>query len=165
MKKYTVELTKDEREHLAVLTSSGKLMAREMKRAMILLKADESQEGRVWTDAAIAAAVDVHAMTVLNVRRRYVEHGLNAALKRAPTGHRAAALDGAGEAHLIALTCSTPPHGRNQWTLQLLADEMVKLKYTEAISYETVRQVLKKTNLSLGRKKNGVSRRRPVLLS
>ena len=147
MKKYKVELTKDEREQLTVLTSSGKLMAREMKRAMILLKADESQEGRVWSDAAIATAVDVHAMTVLNVRRRYVERGLKAALKRAPTGHRAATLDGAGEAHLIALTCSTPPHGRNQWTLQLLADEMVKLQYTEAISYETVRQVLKKNEL------------------
>ena len=165
MRKYKVELTKEERERLTVLTSSGKLMVREMKRAMILLKADESQEGRVWTDEAIAAAVDVHAMTVVNVRKRYVERGLEGALKRAPTGHRAAALDGVGEAHLIALTCSVPPSGHDHWTLQLLANEMVKLKYTEAISYETVRQVLKKTNLSLGRNRNGVSRRRPVPLS
>ncbi len=165
MKKYKVVLTKDEREHLTALTSAGRLMVREMKRAMILLKADESQDSPAWTDEAIATAVDVHVMTVVNVRKRYVERGLEGALKRAPTGHRAAALDGAGEAHLIALTCSAPPAGHDHWTLRLLAEQMVKLEHAEAISYETVRTVLKKTNLSLGRNRNGVSRPRPVPLS
>lgn len=165
MRKYKVELTKKERERLTILTSSGRLMVREMKRAMILLKADESQASPAWTDEAIAAAVDVHVMTVVNVRHRYVERGMEGALKRAPAGHRAAALDGVGEAHLIALTCSAPPSGYDHWTLQLLADEMVRLEYTETISYETVRQVLKKTNLSLGRNKSGVFPPRPVLAS
>ena len=150
MKKYKVVLTQDEREHLMSLTTSGRLLVREMKRAMILLKADESKDGPAWNDKAIASAVDVHVMTVLGVRKRHVERGLEGALRRAPAGHRAAALDGVGEAHLIALTCSAPPAGHDHWTLRLLADQMVKLEHAEAISYETVRTVLKKTNLSLG---------------
>lgn len=163
MKKYKVALTPEERERLSGLTTSGRLMVRELKRAMILLKADENQASSAWADEAIAEAVDVHVMTVVNVRKRYVERGLDGALQRAPTGHRAAALDGVGEAHLIALACSAPPSGHDHWTLHLLADEMVRLAYTEAISHETVRQVLKKTNLSLGRNRSGAFRRRPVL--
>jgi transposase len=150
MKKYKVVLTQDEREHLMSLTTSGRLLVREMKRAMILLKADESKDGPAWNDETIATAVDVHPMTVQGIRKRYVGRGLEGALKRAPAGHRAAALDGVGEAHLIALTCSAPPAGHDHWTLRLLADQMVKLEHAEAISYETVRTVLKKTNLSLG---------------
>jgi len=150
MKKYRVILSEEEREQLTSLTSTGKLKARELKRAMVLLKADESQDHRGWTDEAIAIALDVHVMTVFFIRKRYVEHGLARVLKRAPTGHRAAALDGVGEAHLIALTCSEPPTGHERWTLRLLANRMAELKYVDAISYEAVRKTLKKTNLSLG---------------
>jgi transposase len=150
MKKYQVKLTEEEREHLNNLTSAGAMRAREMKRAMILLKADENQEGGAWTDEAISEAVDVHFMTVVGVRKRYVERGMDGVLKRAPAGHHPSALDGTGEAHLIALTCSEPPTGHDHWTLRLLAVQMVKLEYVNAISPETVRQVLKKTNSSLG---------------
>lgn len=150
MKKYQVKLTEDEREYLDNLTSAGAVRAREMKRAMILLKADENQDGGAWTDEAISEAVDVHVMTVVDLRKRFVERGMAGVLKRAPAGHRPAKLDGTGEAHLIALTCSEPPAGHDHWTLQLLANRMVKLAYVDAISYETVRQVLKKTNSSLG---------------
>ena len=150
MKKYRVKLNKDEREYLVSLTSAGALRAREMKRAMILLKADENQSDGAWTDEAISEAVDVHFMTVVGVRKRYVERGMAGVLKRAPAGHRPSALDGTGEAHLIALTCSEPPTGHDHWTLRLLAGQMVKLEYVDAISPETVRQVLKKTTSSLG---------------
>jgi Homeodomain-like domain len=68
-------------------------------------------------------------------------------------------LDGAQEAHLIALACSTPPAGRGRWTLRLLAQRMVELAYVDTLSYETVRQTLKKTNSNLGRSKNGASRK------
>ena len=150
MKKYQVKLTEDEREYLDNLTSAGAVRAREMKRAMILLKADENQEGGAWTDEAISEAVDVHVMTVFGLRKRFVERGVTGVVKRVSAGHRPAKLDGIGEAHLIALTCSEPPAGHDHWTLQLLANRMVKLAYVDAISYETVRQVLKKTNSSLG---------------
>jgi transposase len=150
MKKYRVTLSKDEREYLVNLTSNGLLRAREMIRAMILLRADENQDGGAWTDDAISKALRVHSMTVTGLRKRYVERGMVGTLERAPTGHNPAKLDGTGEAHLIALTCSEPPAGHEHWTLQLLANQMVKLKYVDAISSETVRQVLKKTNSSHG---------------
>ena len=143
-------LSPEERDRLTGLTSAGTLPARELKRAMILLKADESAAGPAWSDAAISQALDVHVMTVVGVRRRYTQRGLAGALTRAPTGHRAAVLDGAGEAHLIALTCSAPPAGQARWTLRLLAERMVELEYVPALSHETVRQALKKTNLSRG---------------
>lgn len=150
MKKYRVRLSPEERDRLTALTSAGTLPTREVKRAMILLKADESAGGPAWSDAAISQALDVHVMTVVGVRQRYVERGLEGALKRAPTGHRAAVLDGTGEAHLIALTCSEPPAGQTHWTLRLLAERLVELAYVDAISHETVRQVLKKTHSSRG---------------
>jgi len=150
MKKYIVLLNEAERTRLTALTASGILRAREMKRAMILLKADESEGGPAWSDEAIGVALDVHVMTVHDVRRRYSERGLEGALKRAPAGHRAAVLDGQSEAHLIALVCSEPPAGHEHWTLRLLADRMVKLEHVSTISHETVRQALKKTNLSPG---------------
>jgi transposase len=150
MKKYRVRLSPEERDRLTALTSAGTLPTREVKRAMILLKADESAGGPAWSDAALSQALDVHVMTVVGVRQRYTERGLTGALKRAPTGHRAAVLDGAGEAHLIALTCSEPPAGQTHWTLRLLAERLVELAYVDAISHETVRQVLKKTHSSRG---------------
>lgn len=150
MRKYRVLLNEAERTRLTVMTTSGSSNVREMKRAMVLLKADEGEGGPAWSDEAIGAALDVHVMTVFGIRKRYSERGVGGALKRAPAGHRAAVLDGRGEAHLIALVCSEPPEGREHWTLRLLADRMVKLEYVDTISHETVRQVLKKTNLSLG---------------
>src|SRR5512133_512245 len=150
MKRYRVMLSPEERDRLTALTRAGSSPAREVKRAMILLKADESAGSPAWSDAAISRALDVHVMTVVGVRQRYAERGLEGALKRAPTGHRAAVLDGAGEAHLIALTCSEPPAGQTHWTLRLLAERLVELAYVETISHETVRQVLKKTRSSRG---------------
>lgn len=150
MKKYRVMLSPEERDRLTALTSAGTLPARELKRALILLKADESAAGPAWSDVAISQALEVHVMTVGGVRQRYAARGLAGALTRAPAGHRAAVLDGAGEAHLIALTCSEPPAGQTHWTLRLLAERLVKLEYVDSISHETVRQVLKKTNSSRG---------------
>jgi hypothetical protein len=85
------------------------------------------------------------------VRKEFVEDGLEAALERKkPRRQYQRKLDGDGEAHLIALACSKSPEGTSRWTLRLLADRMVALEYVDSLSYETVRQVLKKTNLNLG---------------
>jgi Homeodomain-like domain len=144
-KKYIVRLSDDERSHLTELTRKGKAAAYKIRHAQILLKADA--DGPAWTDARIAESFSVSVNTVLGVRQRLVEQGLEAALHRKPQAHpaRAPRLDGEGEARLIALRCSAPPDGQARWTLRLLADQAVVLEIVEAISHETVRQVLKKT--------------------
>ena len=150
-KKYHVMLTKEERTELERMVNTGKASARTLTHARILLKADESAEGPGWTDEAISEALDVGTATIERVRRRFVEAGLAAALHRhKPHREYQRLVDGACEAHLIALACSAPPDGRERWTLRLLADRMVELGYVPAISHETVRQVLKKTNSSPG---------------
>ena len=150
-KKYRVTLTAEERAFLHDLISAGTAHARTLTHARILLKADQSPSGPAWPDEAIAAAFDVSLPTIGRVRQRLVEHGLDAALHRqAPSIQRQRRLDGAQEAHLIALTCSAPPAGQQRWSLRLLADKRVELEYVDTVSHETVRQVLKKTNSSRG---------------
>ena len=104
-----------------------------------------------WSETAISQALDVGTATVERVRKRFVEEGLEAALsRRSPRREYRRKLDGDGEAHLIALACSESPQGSARWTLRLLADRMVALGHIDELSYQTVRRVLKKTNLSLG---------------
>lgn len=143
-KKYIVRLSDAERAQLTELTGKGKAAAYKIRHAHILLKADAA--GPAWTDARVAESFAVSVHTVWGVRQRFVEDGLEAALNRKPQAHpsRAPRLDGEGEARLMALRCSAPPDGHARWTLRLLADQAVALEIVEAISHETVRQVLKK---------------------
>jgi len=146
--KYPVTLKEEQRQHLEKLTSSGKVPARQMKRAQILLKSDVQTN---WSYEQIKEALDVSASTVAAIRRAFVEQGLEAALQRKKPGREYEhVLDGEGEAHLIALACSEPPKGRKHWSLRLLQDRFVKLGHVDSISYETIRRVLKKTNSSPG---------------
>ena len=151
-KKYIVTLTEEERQMLQAMLSRGKAAARKLMHARILLKADASAGGGPgWNDEQIAEGVEVGRATVERVRRAFVENGVVAALEpRQPRRQYQRKLDGDGEAHLIALACSQAPEGRSRWTLRLLAERMVQLEQIDHLSYETVRQVLKKTNLSLG---------------
>ena len=150
-KKHIVTLTGAERRMLQEMLSRGKTAARKLMHARILLKADAGPAGPGWNDDAIAEGLDVGRATVERVRKEFVEEGLEAALERhKPRRQYLRALDGDGEAHLVALTCQKPPEGRSRWTLRLLADRMVQLGYVEQVSYQTVRRTLKKTNLSLG---------------
>ena len=150
-KKYIVTLTEAEQKMLQVMLSRGKAAARKLMHARILLKADAGSGGPGWSDDKIAESLEVGRATIERVRKGFVEEGLDAALvRRKPRRQYDRALDGDGEAHLIALACQKPPEGRSRWTLRLLADRMVRLEYVDALSYETVHRVLKKTNLSLG---------------
>ena len=144
-KKYIVRLSDEERQQLTELISKGKTAAYKIRHANILLKADA--DGPAWTDERIAESFAVSLNTVMGVRQRLVEQGLEAALTRKKQAHpsRQPRLDGEGEARLIALRCSAPPDGHARWTLRLLADQAVALEIVEAISHETVRQALKKT--------------------
>ena len=148
MKQYVVTLTEDARAALGQRVCSGRGSARELARARILLKADLGPDGPAWTDQAIAAALDVSVPTVGRVRKRFVEDGLDDAIRqRRPRREYRTRLDGEQEAHLVALACTPPPLGRRRWTLRLLADKLVELRYIDGVSHETVRQVLKKNAL------------------
>lgn len=150
-KRYIVTLTEAERERLQDLLAAGAAPARKLMHTRILLKADQGPGGPGWVDQTIAEAVEVSQPTVARVRRQYVEQGLEAALnRRAPRREYQRKLDGAQEAQLIALACSAPPTGHGRWSLRLLADKLVALEVVEALSYQTVRRVLKKTNSSRG---------------
>ncbi len=145
-KKYIVRLTKAEKAELEGMINKGKTGAYKIKHANILLQADA--EGPNWSDEEIAKAFRCHTNTVCNIRQRFVEYGLERALERKEQDNpsREKILDGAREARLIALSCSTPPEGYKEWTLRLLADKMVELEVVSNISYETVRRTLKKTS-------------------
>lgn len=139
-KKYLVTLTTEERQELTRLTSAGRLSARKMKRALILLRADEG-----WKDEAIATAVNTSRPTIERIRKRYVEGGLNRALNEDPRPGARKKLDGRAEAHVIALACSEEgPADSDHWSLRAIADELVELGLVDSISHEAVRQVLKK---------------------
>jgi transposase len=140
-KKYHVSLTDAERESLLTLTKKGSVAARKLTRAHILLQADAQA-----TDGRIAQALHIGTATVERIRKRFVEGGVEAALTERPRPGGKPKLDGKAEATLVAWACSTPPDDRKQWTMQLLADKLIELKLVEAISDETVRRTLKKTN-------------------
>jgi transposase len=149
--KYVVTLTAEERAGLDTVIAGGKRAARLLAHARVLLKADAAAGGPGWDDAAISEAVEVSPATVQRVRRRFVEEGLEAALRPRPHRRtRAPLVDGVAEAHLVTLACSTPPEGMGRWTLRLLAERLVELAYVGHVSHETVRQVLKKTKCGPG---------------
>jgi transposase len=145
-KQFFVKLSAGEHEALQTMLNSGVAAARSLNHARILLKADQG-----WGDEDIAQALDVSVRTCERVRQRYAKQGLAAALKhKEQQKRREPKLDGAAEARLIALACSKPPQGREHWTMELLAGELVRLKVVDAISDETVRRTLKKTNSNPG---------------
>ncbi len=148
-KKYSVTLTKTEREELNRLIAAGTAPARKLTHARVLLKADQSPDGPGWADERIAEAVEVSQPTISRIRKQYVEEGLEAALnRRAPRREYQRKLDGEQEARLVALACSEPPEGQARWSLRLLADRLVELEIVPDISYQTVGRILKKTSSS-----------------
>ena len=152
MKKYIVTLTKTEQLELVKLIISGKYKNTKQKRAQILLACDQGEGGKSMKDEDIAKAYDVNVRTVERLRQRFVEDGYEIALHGKPRPvNREKILDGRVESKLISLRCSDVPAGANSWTLRLLADKMVALDYVESISYESVRQILKKHQSSLGK--------------
>jgi transposase len=140
-KKYLINLSDEDRENLLQMTCKGTLKARQFKRAMILLKADEG-----LSDPQIMAALNVSRPCVERIRKRFVADGIERALNEDPRPGQRRKLDGRAEATLIATACSEAPEGHVRWTLRLLAGKLVQLQVVEAISHETVRRTLKKTS-------------------
>lgn len=151
MEKHIVRLTEEEHEKLSALISKGRGTAATLRKARILLKADESDKGPGWTDVMIHDALDVSVATVFRVRKAFVEEGIDGSLNRKrPQGRQYRKLDGEQEAHLLALACSTPPEGRTRWTLKMLSSKLIELDIVDYISPECVRTTLKKMNLNRG---------------
>ena len=143
--KYTVNLTPEEHRQLIDLTKKGKTSARVVKRAQVLLLADQG-----YQDETIASMLMVGESTVHRTRQRYVEEGVELALSERKRQGREKKLTPQVEAFLVATACSTPPSGRESWTMQLLAERLVSLELIDKISDETVRTTLKKTKSNLG---------------
>jgi hypothetical protein len=157
MKKYIVTLTKDERESLSTLASKGKHKSQRILNALILLGCDEGKfQINRSINEELARVLNISMKKIDRVKKRFVEEGLDIALS-GRKGNRiyAKKADGDFEAHLVALSCSGPPKGFARWSLRLLADRVVDLDYINSVSHETVRRILKKTNLNPGSEKGG----------
>jgi transposase len=151
--RYIVELTDEERHKLKEIISKNKANRYAIVNAYILLKSDMVCG---WTYEEIATAYDVSLPKIERVRKRFVEEGFEAALSRkSVTNVHRRKITGEEEAHLIALCCSQAPEGHDTWTLRLLADKMVELHIVDSVSHETIRRILKKTNVNPGKRKNG----------
>ena len=145
MKKYRVTLTLEERQELQAGIEKGKYKHTKLKRAQILLGADESEGGKGMKDMEMVKAFDVEVRMIERLRQRFVEEGFGIAL-HGKKGERVQerVFDSRVETQLIALRCSEPPAGSERWSLRLLADQMVELGYVEQMSRESVRRLLKK---------------------
>jgi transposase len=148
---HVVRLTPAERDEVRALVTAGRAPARTQTHARILLKCDAGAGGPRWSDAHVAAAVEVSARTVARVRARFAAAGLAAALgRKRPNRVYRRKLDDAQEARLVAIACTEPPPGQARWSLRLLAQRLVELEVVDGISPETVRAALKKTPSSRG---------------
>lgn len=139
------------------ILKKGKHSSIEFRNASILLNSDEGSYGsKKLSNEIIAQALSINIKTVERLKQRFVEDGFESCLSRKPypevTGTK---IDGDFEAHLIALSCSEAPEGYARWSLRLLADKMVELKYVDSISHETIRQTLKKTKSNRGEFRDG----------
>jgi len=157
--RYRVTLTKEERKRLEAMTRRGKTHARRFIHARALLLCDAGADGPAWNVADAATALGVTSRAIEHLKRRFAEEGFEEALERKPRENppREVVFDGAFEARLIALACSDAPEGHRRWTVRLLADKAVELKYAESVSHMTVQRALKKTNLSLTSANTGKS--------
>lgn len=145
-KSHCVKLSKHERRYLQKIVESGKDKARKITRCRVLLLADEAK-GK--TDEEISDALNVCLATIFNIRRRYHQGGLERAIQEAARSGQPPKFNGKSMAKITAIACSKPPEGHARWSLRLLADSIVELDIVESISYQSIRNILKKTNLSL----------------
>jgi transposase len=153
MIRYIIKLTQSEVDELHAIINKGSHSSQTFRTAYVLLNCDEGKYSDKVTNEQISKVLKVGMRTIDRIKKRFLEEGLEAVLERRPTTrvYDVKKSDGDVEARLVALCCSEPPKGFAKWSLRLLANKMVELKYVESISHVTVRSVLKKTNLSLGK--------------
>jgi transposase len=152
MKKNSIELTQEQRLHLEEVISKGSAPARMIQHAQVLLKIESGKDGPNWSDGQIKEAFGVSSATVWRIRRRFLEQGMDDALKRCPQPERPQKrkITGKQEAQLIALACTEAPAGHARWSIRLLTKRVIELEIVEDVGRETIRLVLKKMSLSPG---------------
>jgi hypothetical protein len=154
-KKYQVSLTIQERTLLEAIINKRSEKSAVVKRAFVLLAADTGGD-KQWVDSRISESYGLQIGSIEKIRQRFVEDGLQTVLQgKLRSRFKPKTFDGKVEAHLIAIRCSKPPEGSKRWTLALLQEQLIGLGYVKSISDETIRLMLKKTNLSLGYKSVG----------
>lgn len=161
-KKHCVMLTSEARAELEAIARKTSAGVAQVRRATILLMADETHPDGGYADWEIAEEVGLCERQVVRIRQKFVKSGVQPTLTRAvrsDAGTRRA-IDGRAEAQLITIACSTPPEGRDHWTLQMLCTELQRLQIVKSVCCETVRQVLKKTNCAPGRRNASASPKR-----
>ncbi|NEW79197.1 MAG: helix-turn-helix domain-containing protein [Gelidibacter sp.] len=152
MIKYTIKLTKSEVEELHGIINKGSHTSQTFRAAYILLNCDEGEFSEKITNEQISKVLKIGMRTIDRVKKKFIEEGFDISIERKPTTRvYDIKVDGDMEAKLVSLCCSEPPKGFAKWSLRLLADKMVELKYAESITHVTVGSVLKKMNLSLGK--------------
>lgn len=152
MIRYTIKLSKSEVDELMAIVNKGSHTSQTFRTAYILLNCDQGKYSHKVTNEQISKVLKVGMRTIDRVKKKFIEEGFEASLERRPTTREyEKKTDGDVEAKLVTLCCSDPPKGFTKWSLRLLADKMVELKYVESISHVTVRSILKKTSLSLGK--------------
>ena len=156
MIRYTIKLTKSEVDELLAIVNKGSHTSQTFRTAYILLNCDEGKYAEKVTNEQISKVLKIGMRTIDRVKKKIIEEGFEAVLERRPTSRvYETKSDGDVEAKLVTLCCSEPPKGFAKWSLRLLADKMVELKYVESISHVTVRSILKKTNLNPGKLRAG----------
>jgi hypothetical protein len=156
MLRYNVTLIDEERQELqSLIQKSGK--GYRIKHAQILLKLDKTPENTEWTYNLIQSAYKATHKTIAGIAKRFVFDGLEAALGRKKQENHYRKVTGDVEARICAIACSQPPEGRTRWTMQAIADELIRLEVVDYITDSTVCEVMKKTKLNRGLLKNGVS--------
>ena len=158
MPRYNVTLSSEERESLLGLVQKGGKGYR-IRHAQILLKLDKIPENADWTYDRITAAYKSVRSTIAGIAKRFVYEGLEAALGRKNHDNYHRKVTGDVEAKICMIACSNPPEGRSSWTMQMIADELIRLEVVDYITDSTVCEVMKKTKSSRGSKSNGASRK------
>jgi len=157
MPRYHVKLTDEEQKQLQGLVQKGGKGYR-IKHAQILLKLDEREENNDWTYDRIGEAYNASRGTIAGVAKRFVMEGMEAALGRKKQENRHRKVTGEVEAQLTLIACSDAPEGKTRWTMQMIADELIRLEVVDYITDTTVCEVMKKTKSSRGCKRNGAFR-------
>ena len=163
MPRYNVTLTNEERKELEALIQKGGKGYR-IKRAQILVKLDNIPENNDWTYARIQDAYKAQHSTIAGVARRFVYEGLEGALDRKDHSNHRRKVTGDVEAKICMIACSDPPEGRSSWTMQMIADELIRLEIVDYITDSTVCNVMKKTRSSRGSRSNGASHKQEQTL-
>ena len=138
MKKNHVQLSQEDRNELEQLLTKGSLKSRMFKRVVSLLELDKGKTYEFVHDLGYKSRKSLKKLA-----DDYAAQGLKC-LEEKPRSGRPKKFIQTDKDEVIKMACSTPPAGHEYWSLRLIAEKMVELKFCDAISHGTVHEILKK---------------------